>query len=45
MLNPTEKIWDRERQRRSHKLARAASLLGASLRDKVVLADLVVYLL
>jgi len=45
MPNPTEKIWDRERQRRNLKLARAASVLGASLRDKVVSADLVVQLL
>ncbi|MGA7750971.1 MAG: malonate decarboxylase subunit alpha, partial [Gallionella sp.] len=42
---PTEKIWDHERQRRNRKLDRAASALGASLRDKVVSADLAVRLL
>ena len=45
MLRPTEKIWDRERQRRNCKLERAASVLGASLRDKVVPADMAVRLL
>jgi malonate decarboxylase alpha subunit len=45
MPNLTEKIWDRERQRRNHKLERAASALGASLRDKVVPADMAVRLL
>ena len=45
MPNPTEKIWDHERQRRNHKLERAASVLGASLRDKAVPADLAVQLL
>lgn len=45
MLNPAEKIWDCERQRRNQKLARAASVLGASLRDKVVPAELAVRLL
>lgn len=45
MPNPTEKIWDHERQRRYRKLERASSALGASLRDKVVSADLAVRLL
>src|SRR5450759_4848741 len=45
MLKPTEKIWDHERQRRNRKLERATSALGASLRDKVVSADLAVHLL
>ena len=45
MPNPTEKIWDHERQRRNRKLERAASALGASLRDKVVSADMAVRLL
>lgn len=45
MPNPTEKIWDHERQRRNRKLERAASALGASLSDKVVSADLAVRLL
>ncbi len=45
MPKPTEKIWDHERQRRNRKLDRAASALGASLRDKVVSADLAVRLL
>jgi malonate decarboxylase alpha subunit len=40
-----EKIWDHERQRRNHKLERAALALGGSLRDKVVSADLAVQLL
>ena len=42
---PTEKIWDHERQRCNRKLALAASALGASLRDKVVSADMAVQLL
>jgi malonate decarboxylase alpha subunit len=45
MQKSTEKIWDHERQRRNRKLARAVSALGASLRDKVVSADLAVQLL
>src|SRR5450759_5911434 len=45
MPNPTEKIWDHERQRRNRKLARAASALGASQRGKVVSADMAVRLL
>ena len=45
MHTPIEKIWDHERQRRNRKLERAASSLGASLRDKVVSADLAVQLL
>ena len=45
MLNPTEKIWDHERQRRNRKLERAASVLDASLHDKIVPADLAVLLL
>jgi malonate decarboxylase alpha subunit len=45
MQKPTEKIWDRERQRRNRKLSRAASVLGASLHDKVVPADMTVRLL
>jgi malonate decarboxylase alpha subunit len=45
MPKPTEKTWDRERQRRNKKLAGAASVLGASMRDKVVLADKTVTLL
>ena len=45
MPNSSEKIWDSERQRRNRKLSRAASALGASLRDKVVSADLAVQLL
>ncbi|MBI3479542.1 MAG: malonate decarboxylase subunit alpha [Nitrosomonadales bacterium] len=45
MPNPTNKIWDHERQRRNRKLERAASALGASLRDKMVSADLAVQLL
>jgi hypothetical protein len=36
MPNFAEKIWDRERQRRNRKLEHAASVLGASLHDKVV---------
>ena len=40
-----DKIWDHERQRHNRKLERAASALGASLRDKVVSADLAVQLL
>jgi hypothetical protein len=31
MPNPTEKIWDRERQRRNRKLERTASALGVSV--------------
>ena len=42
MLKPSEKIWDRERQRRNQKLARAASVPGASLQDKVVSAEMAV---
>ena len=45
MPNPTSKIWDHERQRRNRKVERAASALGASLRDKIVPADLAVLLL
>ena len=45
MPNPTDKIWDHERQRRNHKLDRAASVPGASLQDKVVPADMAVRLL
>jgi malonate decarboxylase alpha subunit len=45
MPNPAEKIWDYERQRRNRKLERATSLLGGTLRDKVVNADLAVRLL
>ena len=45
MLNPSEKIWDSERQRRNNKLARAASALGAAQRGKVVGADLAARLL
>lgn len=45
MPNPTDKIWDRERQRRNRKLERAASSLGAALHDKVVSAGLAVQLL
>jgi len=45
MPNPTSKIWDHERQRRNRKLECAASALGASLRHKVVSADLAVQLL
>jgi malonate decarboxylase alpha subunit len=45
MPNPSVKIWDSERQRRNKKLARAASVLAESLRDKVVPADLAVQLL
>jgi hypothetical protein len=45
MPNPTEKIWDRDRQRRIQKLARAASVLDVSLRDKVVPANMAVRLL
>jgi hypothetical protein len=45
MPKPSEKIWDRERQRRNQKLARAASVLGASLQEKVVPANLAVRLL
>jgi|GEM_PF-5113399 malonate decarboxylase alpha subunit len=45
MLKPAEKIWDHERQRHNHKLKRAASVLGASLHDKVVPADMAVRLL
>jgi malonate decarboxylase alpha subunit len=45
MHKPAEKIWDHERQRRNRKLERAASALGASLRDKVAPADLAVQLL
>jgi hypothetical protein len=43
--HPTEKIWDHERQRRNRKLERAAAVLGASLHDKVVPADMAVRLL
>jgi hypothetical protein len=45
MPNPSKKISDHERQRRNRKLERAASALGASLRDKVVSADIAVQLL
>ena len=45
MHNPAEKIWDHERQRRNRKLEHAASVLGASLHDKVVPADMTVRLL
>jgi malonate decarboxylase alpha subunit len=45
MPNSSVKIWDSERQRRNKKLARAASALGASLRDKMVPADMAVTLL
>ncbi len=45
MLKPNENMWDHERQRRNQKLARASSVLGASLRDKIVPADLAVRLL
>lgn len=45
MHTPTEKIWDHERQRRNCKLERAAPLLGESLQDKVVPADMAVRLL
>ena len=45
MPKPSEKIWDHERQRRNRKLGRAASALGASLRDKVLGADMAVRLL
>jgi hypothetical protein len=45
MPKPTEKIWDRERQRRNRELERVASVLGASLHDKVVPADMAVRLL
>ena len=45
MPKPTEKIWDHERQRRNRKLERAASVLGASLHDKVVSRDMAVRLL
>jgi malonate decarboxylase alpha subunit len=45
MPNPTDKIWDHERQRRNLKLEHAASALGASLREKVVSADMAVRLL
>ncbi|MGC2047830.1 MAG: malonate decarboxylase subunit alpha, partial [Gallionella sp.] len=45
MPNPTEKICDHERQRRNRKLARAAAVLGTSLHDKVVSADMAVRLL
>ena len=45
MFKPAEIIWDHQRQRRNRKLERAASALGASLRDKVVSADLAVQLL
>jgi len=44
-IESSEKIWDHERQRRNHKLERATSVLGASLRDKVVNSDLAVQLL
>ena len=37
-----EKIWDHERQRRNRKPERAKSAPGASLRDKLVSADLAV---
>jgi len=40
MLKQTDKIWDHERRRRSRKLERAASVLGESLSDKVVPADM-----
>jgi malonate decarboxylase alpha subunit len=45
MVNSPEKIWDHERQRCKRKLERASSALGASLRDKVVSADMTVRLL
>ncbi len=45
MPNSSVKIWDSERQRRNKKLARAASVLAESLRDKVVPVDLAVQLL
>ena len=45
MFKPAEIIWDHQRQRRNRKLARAASALGASLRNKLVSADLAVQLL
>ena len=45
MPKPIDKIWDHERQRRTRKLERAALALGASLRDKVVSADMAVRLL
>jgi hypothetical protein len=45
MHKPAEKIWDQERQRHNHKLERAASVLGASLHDKVVPTDIAVRLL
>ena len=45
MPDSSEKIWDSERQRRNHKLARVATALGASLRVKVMSADLAVRLL
>ncbi len=45
MPNPTEKIWDHERQRCNRKLERAASVLGAALHDKIVPADMAVRLL
>jgi hypothetical protein len=44
MPNPPEKIWDHERQRRNRKLKRAASVLGASLHDKIVPAKMAVRL-
>jgi malonate decarboxylase alpha subunit len=45
MVNSPEKVWDHERQRRNRKLERAASVLGASLGDKVANAELAVQLL
>lgn len=45
MPNPSEKIWDHERQRCNRKLERAAPLLGESLQDKVVPADMAVRLI
>jgi malonate decarboxylase alpha subunit len=40
MLKQTEKIWDHERRKRNRKLERAGSMLGESLLDKVVPADM-----
>ncbi len=45
MHKPAEKVWDRDRQRYNRKLGRATSVLGQSLRHKVVPADLAVRLL
>jgi hypothetical protein len=42
MLKPAEQIWDREQQGRNSKMGRAASVLRASLHDKVVSADMAV---